>query len=192
MGYIGIHMALPLPRKGKESFLRHLSYTWLRPMPCPFGLQEVRAWQGENSLLQRALEESHLGAEEEEDKVKKTQVRSIINCSFICYLQKKYLILRVQIWTSVPCSSVPYALPIGQAFFDRSKLGSTENGIADLSPSHLQLAGFCSCAQGVTGTRFCFLLCHATCLEFRHGNITSLYFSIIYQRTSWWLHVWAL
>ncbi|XP_042308740.1 epsin-3 isoform X2 [Sceloporus undulatus] len=37
--------------------------------------KEVRAWQGENSLLQRALEESHLGAEEEEeeDKTKKSQ-----------------------------------------------------------------------------------------------------------------------
>ncbi|XP_062826642.1 epsin-3 isoform X5 [Anolis carolinensis] len=37
--------------------------------------KEVRAWQGENSLLQRALEESNLGAEEEEedDKTKKSQ-----------------------------------------------------------------------------------------------------------------------
>ncbi|XP_053157698.1 epsin-3 isoform X2 [Hemicordylus capensis] len=37
--------------------------------------KEVRAWQGENSLLQRALEESHLSAEdeEEEDKTKKSQ-----------------------------------------------------------------------------------------------------------------------
>nr|XP_056721529.1 epsin-3 isoform X2 [Euleptes europaea] len=36
--------------------------------------KEVRAWQGENSLLQKALEESNLGAEEEEDdKMKKSQ-----------------------------------------------------------------------------------------------------------------------
>ncbi|XP_066470588.1 epsin-3 isoform X2 [Tiliqua scincoides] len=36
--------------------------------------KEVRAWQGENSLLQRALEESHLGGEDEEDqKTKKNQ-----------------------------------------------------------------------------------------------------------------------
>nr|XP_060620745.1 epsin-3 isoform X2 [Anolis sagrei ordinatus] len=37
--------------------------------------KEVRAWQGENSLLQRALEESNLGAEEEEEeeKTKKSQ-----------------------------------------------------------------------------------------------------------------------
>ncbi|KAJ7315969.1 hypothetical protein JRQ81_002131 [Phrynocephalus forsythii] len=30
--------------------------------------KEVRAWQGENSLLQKALEESHLGTEEEEEE----------------------------------------------------------------------------------------------------------------------------
>ncbi|XP_048343627.1 epsin-3 isoform X3 [Sphaerodactylus townsendi] len=35
--------------------------------------KEVRAWKGENSLLQKALEESNLGAEEEEDKMKKGQ-----------------------------------------------------------------------------------------------------------------------
>ncbi|XP_072846717.2 epsin-3 isoform X2 [Pogona vitticeps] len=37
--------------------------------------KEVRAWQGENSLLQRALEESHLGTEEEEEeeRTKKSQ-----------------------------------------------------------------------------------------------------------------------
>ncbi|KAL8163314.1 UNVERIFIED_CONTAM: hypothetical protein K2H54_017211 [Gekko kuhli] len=37
--------------------------------------KEVRAWQGENSLLQKALEESNLGAEEEDenDKMKKSQ-----------------------------------------------------------------------------------------------------------------------
>uniref|UniRef100_A0A8D0H0W5 Epsin 3 n=1 Tax=Sphenodon punctatus TaxID=8508 RepID=A0A8D0H0W5_SPHPU len=36
--------------------------------------KEVRAWQGENSLLQRALEENHPFAEEEEDdKMKKSQ-----------------------------------------------------------------------------------------------------------------------
>nr|XP_028572534.1 epsin-3 isoform X7 [Podarcis muralis] len=36
--------------------------------------KEVRAWQGENSLLQRALEESHQGVEEEEEeKTKKSQ-----------------------------------------------------------------------------------------------------------------------
>ncbi|XP_015266221.1 PREDICTED: epsin-3 isoform X2 [Gekko japonicus] len=37
--------------------------------------KEVRAWQGENSLLQKALEESNLGTEEEDenDKMKKSQ-----------------------------------------------------------------------------------------------------------------------
>ncbi|XP_044275927.1 epsin-3 isoform X1 [Varanus komodoensis] len=35
--------------------------------------KEVRAWQGENSLLQRVLEESHLAVEEEDDKTKKSQ-----------------------------------------------------------------------------------------------------------------------
>ncbi|XP_029139205.1 epsin-3 [Protobothrops mucrosquamatus] len=37
--------------------------------------KEVRAWKGENSLLQKALEESNLGVEEveEDDKAKKTQ-----------------------------------------------------------------------------------------------------------------------
>lgn len=47
-------------------------------MHCPFWLQEVRACQGENSLLQRALEETHTGIkeEEEEDKMKKSQVKS--------------------------------------------------------------------------------------------------------------------
>lgn len=46
------------------------------PIPCSL-LQEVRAWQGENSLLQRALEETAQGGEEEEeeDKMKKSQVK---------------------------------------------------------------------------------------------------------------------
>ncbi|XP_032995106.1 epsin-3 isoform X1 [Lacerta agilis] len=35
--------------------------------------KEVRAWQGENSLLQRALEESHQDVEEDEEKTKKSQ-----------------------------------------------------------------------------------------------------------------------
>lgn len=46
------------------------------PVPCSLP-QEVRAWQGENSLLQRALEETAQGGEEEEeeDKMKKSQVK---------------------------------------------------------------------------------------------------------------------
>jgi len=45
--------------------------------PRPLSLQEVRAWQGENSLLQRAVEETAPGKEEEEeeDKMKKSQVQ---------------------------------------------------------------------------------------------------------------------
>lgn len=37
----------------------------------------MRAWQGENSLLQRAMEETAQGREEEEeeDKMKKSQVQ---------------------------------------------------------------------------------------------------------------------
>lgn len=48
-----------------------------RSRPRPLSPQEVRAWQGENSLLQRALEETAQGGEEEEeeDKMKKSQVK---------------------------------------------------------------------------------------------------------------------
>ncbi|KAJ6660370.1 hypothetical protein lerEdw1_017793 [Lerista edwardsae] len=46
--------------------------------------KEVRAWQGENSLLQRALEESHIGAEnEEEDKKTKKNQSSVLELADI-------------------------------------------------------------------------------------------------------------
>lgn len=44
---------------------------------CPLSPQEVRTWQGENSLMQRTMEETAPSREEEEeeDKMKKSQVQ---------------------------------------------------------------------------------------------------------------------
>ncbi|XP_060108122.1 epsin-3 isoform X4 [Heteronotia binoei] len=65
--------------------------------------KEVRAWKGENSLLQKALEESNLGAEEdnENDKMKKSQ-SSVMELADIFGLQPV---------TSTHTSADPWDIP---------------------------------------------------------------------------------